>query len=632
MKTTTQISNHLRQLGLVALLTGLASGANAQEHVDIVPYFQGGTPPFYTDGTLKVGSYDLQGGSSAKVLTNAIVFSGTTMNYATGPGWTSTIDPGWTSPNDPEKFPPGTSEIVFGDLRFNVEVDPRIGVNLAYWSGSGPISFGPVPSGEVMRVSLTTNTAWFDGSAIPTNGFVYESGGSYHVHTQQRLYGDASLATSDMPATGFYLWTSSITWQPGINQQTSPRFFVVMANGFPKYSYEPVIIDGEEWDQEGGIDPTMQSVVDWVILNLGDPKEIQPTLAVTALATNNEVKISWQGAPYRQRTYQLERAAQPDGSWSAVGAPIVGVGEGLHEVVLPKTNAAGFFHLSSTATPTTRGDFGEIAFQRDDASATNSDLWMVKGDGAELSQLATSPEMELNPRRWPDVDSIAFCRQMGPSNYSLIVMTLWDQSETTLVANNPVPISSSWSPEGTQIAFNKTENGNEDIYVIDIDGSNLTRLTTDAGADREPAWSAYYPVDPSDENTEYISKIAFTSDRTSTNQVWVMDTDGQNQTNLTPGDDGDGPAWSPDALRLAFQSRRDGNAQIYRMDADGANVQRVTQSGVDELSPVWSPNGWELGFIRGQGDQSGLYIIRMDGTHERRLGTIHPGGTSLDWR
>lgn len=68
------------------------------------------------------------------------------------------------------------------------------------------------------------------------------------------------------------------------------------------------------------------------------------------------------------------------------------------------------------------------------------------------------------------------------------------------------------------------------------------------------------------------SKIAFASDRTGDQEIYVMDSDGSNVVQLThsPGWDAM-PAWSPDGNKIAFQSDRDGNREIYVMDADGSN-------------------------------------------------------------
>ena len=109
-----------------------------------------------------------------------------------------------------------------------------------------------------------------------------------------------------------------------------------------------------------------------------------------------------------------------------------------------------------------------------------------------------------------------------------------------------------WSPDGSQIAFQSFRDGNNEIYVMDADGQNQTRLTFNDRDDRRPVWS------PDGR------RIAFQSFRDGNNEIYVMDADGQNQTRLTANDDDDeSPSWSPDGQRIAFESDRDGNWEIY---------------------------------------------------------------------
>jgi len=86
------------------------------------------------------------------------------------------------------------------------------------------------------------------------------------------------------------------------------------------------------------------------------------------------------------------------------------------------------------------------------------------------------------------------------------------------------------------------------------------------------------------------SRIAFESVRDGNGEIYVMDADGSNQTRLTnnPADDGS-PAWSPDGSRIAFYSDRDGNYEIYVMDADGSNQTRITNNPAGDAFLDWSP-------------------------------------------
>ena len=91
-----------------------------------------------------------------------------------------------------------------------------------------------------------------------------------------------------------------------------------------------------------------------------------------------------------------------------------------------------------------------------------------------------------------------------------------------------------------------------EIYVMNADGSGLTRLTNNSAHDYEPAWS------PDG------AKITFYSDRDGNYDIYVID--GSGLANLTNNSSKDRyPAWSPDGAKIAFTSDRDGQWEIYVM-------------------------------------------------------------------
>lgn len=139
-----------------------------------------------------------------------------------------------------------------------------------------------------------------------------------------------------------------------------------------------------------------------------------------------------------------------------------------------------------------------------------------------------------------------------------------------------------WSADGTKIAFaSYRDGGNPEIYVMNADGSDQTRLTNNSAFDSDPTWSP--------DGT----KIAFTSNRNGDYEVFVMNADGSGATNLTdyPSKNDADPAWSPDGSKIAFWSIRDGFDAIYVMNADGSGQTNLTPSGGGGHDPDWSPDG-----------------------------------------
>ena len=139
-------------------------------------------------------------------------------------------------------------------------------------------------------------------------------------------------------------------------------------------------------------------------------------------------------------------------------------------------------------------------------------------------------------------------------------------------------------PNG-QIAFSSDrEDDNYEIYSMNADGSDVTRLTDDDANDFDPSWS------PDGE------KIAFSSNRDGNWEIYVINADdGSDLTRLTDNDALDRePSWSPDGERIAFVSDRDSAGEgdeIYSMDADdGSDVTRLTDNDADDREPGWGTN------------------------------------------
>ena len=164
-----------------------------------------------------------------------------------------------------------------------------------------------------------------------------------------------------------------------------------------------------------------------------------------------------------------------------------------------------------------------------------------------------------------------------------------------------------------RIAFVAGSGANADIYAAYSNNTGLSRLTTAAGADLDPAWS------PDG------SKIAFTTERDGNFEIYSMSSTGTNPLRLTQNSRSDSrPAWSPDGGRIAFVSLRDSNTEIYVMNADGTNQVRLTNNDTHDSDPAWSPDGTRIAFSS-ERDGSGIWIMNADGSGARRL-TANPHG------
>jgi Tol biopolymer transport system component len=138
---------------------------------------------------------------------------------------------------------------------------------------------------------------------------------------------------------------------------------------------------------------------------------------------------------------------------------------------------------------------------------------------------------------------------------------------------------------GPKIAFDTDRDGNKEIYLMDMDGSNPVNLTNAKGDDSSPLWS------PDGK------QILFVSTRDGNREVYAMDTDGSNQTNLTNNKAEDyAPSWSPDGKQILFTSTRAKTAHVFVMQADGSKPIQLTKTG-PVMSPQWSPDGKYISYV-----------------------------------
>lgn len=164
------------------------------------------------------------------------------------------------------------------------------------------------------------------------------------------------------------------------------------------------------------------------------------------------------------------------------------------------------------------------------------------------------------------------------------------------------------------IAFESDRDGNNEIYLMNADGSELKNLTNHLDYDGLPAWS------PDGK------QLAFMSLRDGNMEIYLMNADGTDQKRLTENPANDyAPTWSPDGKQIAFASDRDGNTDIYRMNVDGTALTNLTQHPAQDTNPAWSPDGQQIVFSSDRENKPrdyyvrGIYVMNADGTGTQRL-------------
>ena len=237
---------------------------------------------------------------------------------------------------------------------------------------------------------------------------------------------------------------------------------------------------------------------------------------------------------------------------------------------------------------------------------------------SQTTAVTPTPKPTVTPSPTPplivarSVPSIVYqSREPGDSRWFVHVMNNDGSDRLRLVEGQSGFLSApSWSPDGSKLAFVSDMVGNVDIWVVDLDGSNLTSLTQDEARDHSPAWS------PDG------AWIAFASLRDSLYwELYVMRPDGSDVQRLTWWEDASdlSPSWSPDGTRMAFASKRDGNWEIYTMDRDGGNLARLTNDPADDTNPAWAPDGSRIAFVSTRDGYAEIYVMSITGGQETNI-------------
>ena len=191
--------------------------------------------------------------------------------------------------------------------------------------------------------------------------------------------------------------------------------------------------------------------------------------------------------------------------------------------------------------------------------------------------------------------------------------------------------SSNWAPDvsldGSKVLFHSFRSGPAEVYKMDLDGSNLERLTSSNGQDFYAKWS------PDG------AQIAFYSTREGNRKIFLMNANGSNQYAIVPSDSSESsfPLWSSDGNRIFYLSNTASGNQLWSMNKDGSNRKQLTFTPDAKSDPAVSPDDSKIAYISSKTGFQEIYTVNADGSNEQRITHLNSEKvgrfiTGLEWK
>lgn len=268
--------------------------------------------------------------------------------------------------------------------------------------------------------------------------------------------------------------------------------------------------------------------------------------------------------------------------------------DGTSEIHVMNPDGSGQVRLTSPASifdqkghPAWSPDGTKIAFTRFAGPSFGNDIFVMNADGTGVTMLTSNAGDDSDPAWSPDGTKIAFVRDIDGRG-KIFVMIADGSGQTKIVDSNDGS-APAWSPDGSRIVFAEFDGVDFEIALVgqvDTAPQFIGKLTNNSSNDTDPTWSP--------DGT----KIAFTSERDQQPDIYVMNADGTNQTRLFGSGAFDfEPAWSPDGTKIAFTRLfcvAGCQTDVWVMNADGSGATMLTAgpsfgAAAADSQPDWQP-------------------------------------------
>lgn len=233
-------------------------------------------------------------------------------------------------------------------------------------------------------------------------------------------------------------------------------------------------------------------------------------------------------------------------------------------------------------------------------------LQLADADGENPQAMLTSPRPILSPSWAPDGVRIAYVSFENRTQSAIYIQDRQEGSRLKVISRTGINGAPSWSPDGERLAVTLSEDGNPEVYVLQIASGTLRRITESDAIDTEPVWA--------DNDT-----IIFTSDRSGGPQLYEVSARGGRASRITfEGGYNASATVSSDGKTVAFVHSSGPGFQIAAIDRQSGLFQVLTQGSLDE-SPSFSPNGQMIIYATEKGGRGTLGAVSLDGSVSQSL-------------
>jgi TolB protein len=282
----------------------------------------------------------------------------------------------------------------------------------------------------------------------------------------------------------------------------------------------------------------------------------------------------------------------------------------------PTATIAAAASVTATVTPTiSASHIGKIAFAAYDTAEEAYATYVVQANGNGLTRVV---EEASQPAFSPDGQKIVL-HSWKLDRLGLKVVSAEGGEMTDAIIGTQIEDSApSWSRDGTKMAFASNKEGDRKwrIYVSWLVG---TDEPVELRLGESPDWS------PEGDQIVYRGCDI----RGDNCGLYIMDANGANPTRLTTDASDNAPAWSPDGNQVAFMSARDGNWEVYVVSPANPKPRRLTTNSANDGLPAWSPDGQRIAFLSDRDGIWAIHLMNSDGSDKHQL--VPTGGTYEDW-